>query len=318
MATLPFLSIIIAAHNCEKTINATFDSLINALGSAIEDSEIIIINDASEDSTADIIASLADQYSQVSISGVNYKNVGLVRQHGISLSQGEYITMLDSDDIVKSGSLLSIISYLRNARPDMLLTKLHEIRDLNKIDHQWSGLHPKKLSQDETITRFLIHKDLQAHLIGQFIKREIYLSNEIPSMTCYEDFYVFPKMLMDAENIHFQYDSHYYYIKRQGSLSNSPDSQKLTNLIICTEKMTKLLESKFYPLILCHWLDVYLKNTNLLQTTDEVDIVIKYIRETWSFMFLSAPNVRLSYKRKSISLLYRYIKNNLKYSIIGQ
>lgn len=311
MTERPLLSIIIAAHNCEETIGATFQSILNALGSAIEGSEIIIINDASKDSTADIIAKFADQYSQVSVSAVDYKNVGLVRQHGISLSQGEYITMLDSDDIVKSGSFPAIFSFLRNNRPDMLLSKLHEIRDLTKIDHQWSGLSPEKISQDVAITRFLIHKDLQAHLIGQFIKREIYLNNEIPAMTCYEDFYVFPHMLMAAKNIYFQYDSPYYYIKRQGSLSNSPDRQKLTNLIICTEKMTKLLGNRFYPLVLCHWLDVYLKNANLLQKTDEMDIVRKYIRDTWSFNFLLAPYVRLSYKRKAISLLYRIIKKSL-------
>jgi len=305
MTERPLLSIIIAAHNCEKTIGATFQSLLNALGSAIKESEIIIINDASEDSTADIVTKFADQYSQVSVSAVDYKNVGLVRQHGISLSQGEYITMLDSDDIVKSGSFPAIFSFLRNTRPYMLLTRLHEIRDLNKIDHQWSGLSPEKISQDEAITRFLIHKDLQAHLIGQFIKREIYLNNEIPAMTCYEDFYVFPHMLMAAKNIYFQYDSPYYYIKRQGSLSSALDRSKISNLLACTVKMENDLPVKFRSLILCHWLDIYIKYSNLISNDEDKRLVDTHVKMSHSFGFFLNRHVRLSYKRKALSALWK-------------
>jgi glycosyltransferase involved in cell wall biosynthesis len=305
MVNNPLLSIIIAAHNCEKTIEATFQSLLNALGSAIVQTEIIIINDGSVDSTAEKITSFSHKYSQVIISNVNYKNVGQVRQHGISLSCGKYITMLDSDDILKAGSLPSIFNFLRDVQPDMLLTRLHEVRDLTKIDHGWSGLHPEKISQDEVITRFLIHKDLQAHLIGQFIKRDIYLNNEIPPMTCYEDFYVFPRMLMAAINIYFQFDSHYYYIKRPGSLSTALDRDKITNLLTCTVKMENDLPAKFEHLILCHWLDIYLKYYDLLKEKEHQDLVKNHVLKSHSFGFFIDKLVRFSYKRKALSTLWK-------------
>lgn len=305
MADNPLLSIIIAAHNCEKTIDATFQSLLNALGSAIVQSEIIIVNDGSEDSTAEKIASYSNEYSQVVISTVNYKNVGQVRQHGISLSHGKYITMLDSDDMMKANSLSSIFDFLNENEPDMLLTRLHEIRDLKKINHQWSGLHPEKLSQNEAITRFLVHKDLQAYLCGQFIKRDIYRSHNIPPMTCYEDFYIFPSMLLDACNIYFQYDSPYYYIKHSGSLSTTPDQNKITNLIMCTLKMESILPKEFRHLILCHWLDIHIKYPELLKENKQKDIVEKHVLMTHSLGFFLSHNVRLSYKRKAFSTLWK-------------
>lgn len=305
MVTLPFLSIIIAAHNCEKTIDDTFDSLINALGPAISESEIIIIDDGSEDSTAKKISAFAEIFSQVIISTVNYKNIGMVRQHGVSLSQGKYITMLDSDDIIKAETLTPIFTFLHDVKPDMLLTRLDEIRDLNKINHQWSGLKPEKISQNEAITRFLIHKDLQAHLIGQFIKRDIYIENKIPPMTCYEDFYIFPKMLTQAKNIYFQFDSHYYYIKRQGSLSTSLDQDKIKNLLTCTIKMEDDLPVKFRHLILCHWLDIYIKHYDSLIENDDRDIVKKHVVMTHSLGFFLNRHVRFSYKRKALSTLWK-------------
>lgn len=305
MADKPLLSIIIAAHNCEKTIDATFQSLINALGNEINQSEIIIINDGSEDSTAEKIAAYSSVYSQVVISTVNYKNVGRVRQHGISISSGQYITMLDSDDLIKSKSLSPIMNFLHEKKPDMLLTRLHEIRDIKKIDHQWSGLNPEKITQDEAITRFLIHKNLQAHLIGQFIKRNIYIKNEIPPMTCYEDFYVFPKMLTSAINIYFQFDSHYYYIKRQGSLSSALDRSKIANLLACTIKMENDFPTKYKNLILCHWLDIYLKYNKLLSDNKHKDIVKRHIMMSHSLVFFLDRHVRLSYKRKALSTLWK-------------
>lgn len=306
-----FLSIIIAAHNSEKTLSGTLKNLQDACGNNFSGIEVILIDDSSNDSTGEIIRKFSADHTQVQLFKVNFQNIGQVRQFGIENSRGDYITMLDSDDLMKHGSLPILVDFLKEKRPDMLLTKLIEVRELSNIDYKWQNQEPKKLSRDEAIMRFLIHKDIQAHLIGQFIKREYYLENIIPSMTCYEDFFVFPNILSSSQKIYFLRKGHYFYIKRSGSLSNSPDRQKLTNLIICTEKMTELLEKKFYPLILCHWLDVYLKHTKLLQKSDEMDIVRKYIRETWTFRFLSSPNVRLSYKRKSINLLYRNIKKSL-------
>ena len=229
----------------------------------------------------------------------------MVRQHGVSLSQGKYITMLDSDDIIKAETLTPIFTFLHDVKPDMLLTRLHEIRDLNKINHQWSGLKPEKISQNEAITRFLIHKDLQAHLIGQFIKRDIYIENKIPPMTCYEDFYIFPKMLTQATNIYFQFDSHYYYIKRQGSLSTSLDQDKIKNLLTCTIKMEDDLPVKFRHLILCHWLDIYLKHYDSLTENDHRSIVKKHVVMTHSLGFFLNRHVRFSYKRKALSTLWK-------------
>lgn len=305
MISNPLLTIIIAAHNCEKTIDATVESIVNALGPSIVHCEIIIINDTSTDSSGEKIAALANLVRQISVSKVNYKNVGRVRQHGVSLSRGKYITMIDSDDLVKAGSLVSIMAFLEEMQPDMLLTRLHEIRDLNEIDHKWSGLNPENITQAETIKRFLIHKDLQAHLGGQFIKRDIYLANEIPAMTCYEDFYVFPSMLMLAKDIYFQRDSHYYYIKHAESLSTALNPDKISDLITCTIRMGEILPSCYRYLILCHWLDIYIKNKIWLQDTKYKDIVRKHVLMTHSLGFFLNPSVRFSYKRKALSTLWK-------------
>lgn len=49
---MAFLSIIIAAHNAQDTLDATLQSLQNAIDNAGDDVEIIIFNDSSNGTVA--------------------------------------------------------------------------------------------------------------------------------------------------------------------------------------------------------------------------------------------------------------------------
>lgn len=129
---MAFLSIIIAAHNAQDTLDATLQSLQNAIDNAGDAVEIIIFNDSSNDSTEDIIEAWLPTLPNVQSRYVEYRNVGQVRNSALSLASGEYITMLDSDDRLKPGSIRDAIAFLKTARPDMLLTRLLEIRDTKK------------------------------------------------------------------------------------------------------------------------------------------------------------------------------------------
>ncbi|WP_337263248.1 MULTISPECIES: glycosyltransferase family 2 protein [unclassified Serratia (in: enterobacteria)] len=299
------LSIIIAAHNSANYLRDTLQSLLDALGESIVKCEILLVNDASTDNSGELLADFAQALPQARYFSVEFKNIGKVRHFAVAHSHGEYITMLDSDDQLKSGSLNEINAFLGNNKPDLLLTKLHEVRDLTKADKNWHGLQTEYLTRDEAITRFLLHKDFQAHLIGQFIKRTLLQANPIPEFTCYEDFYVFPQILTQSQHIVFSRASHYLYIKRNSSLSNSPSAEKIHNLFLCTEKMDTLFGPKFHDLVLCHWLDIELKQKIWIKQSVMLDTLSKKVRETRCLGFFINPAIRFSYKRKAAKLLWK-------------
>ncbi|WP_213989776.1 glycosyltransferase [Sodalis sp. dw_96] len=299
------LSIIIAAHNSDGYLQDTLQSLLAALGADIGRCEIILINDASGDNTASILMAFAQSTPQAQYYGVEFNSIGKVRNFGIAHSKGEYVTMLDSDDLLKTGSLGEIITFLDEKKPGLLLTKLQEVRELSAADKTWKGLKAETLSADEAITRFLVHKDFQAHLIGQFIHRDLLLSFPMPDFTCYEDFYVFPQILTKAAPIVFSHESHYLYIKRDNSLSNSPSAKKIHNLFVCTEKMDALFGKKFHDLVLCHWLDIQIKRKQWLTDMKQLNTLKEKVQETRSIRFFINPAVRFSYKKKAAELLFR-------------
>ena len=301
---MAFLSVIIAAHNAEDTLNATLESLHAAIDKAGDAVEVIIFNDSSVDATQDIIEKWLPAFPHAQSRYVEYRNVGHVRNSAVSLASGDYITMLDSDDRLKPGSLRDAVAFLKAQRPDMLLTRLLEIRDIRKITAFWQGLTPVSLSQRDAIKRFLQHKEFQAHLIGQFIHRKLYENNPIPSMVCYEDFAVFPVMLMQAEKICYQRQGHYYYIKRSESLSSRLDASKITTLVECTFKMEKTFPQAFKNLINCHWFDIYSNHRHYL-TDQQLSLVKSRVKALYSLSFFLSSDVRFSYKKRVIEALWK-------------
>lgn len=103
------ISVIIPAYNHEKYITEAINSVLNQ---SFQDFEIIIINDGSTDSTEQRILSIHDKRIQY----VSQENRGAhsAINRGISLSQGEYISILNSDDIYFPKRLETCLNYLEN------------------------------------------------------------------------------------------------------------------------------------------------------------------------------------------------------------
>ena len=101
------ISIIIPAYNHEKYIVETINSVLTQ---SCHDFEIIIINDGSTDSTEQRILSIHDKR----IRYISQKNMGApsALNKGISLAKGEYISILNSDDIYLPKRLETCLNFL--------------------------------------------------------------------------------------------------------------------------------------------------------------------------------------------------------------
>lgn len=97
---MPLISVIIPAYNAEKTIRETLESVLNQ---TIQDFEIIVINDGSQDETLEIVKSIQDPRLKV-FSYPNAKQAAS-RNRGFSHSTGEFIAFLDADDLWTSDKL---------------------------------------------------------------------------------------------------------------------------------------------------------------------------------------------------------------------
>ena len=88
------ISVIVPVYNGEKTIRETIESVLNQ---SFSDFEIIVINDGSQDSTLDVLASIQDP--RLKVFSYPNSNVSASRNRGFSHATGEFIAFLDADDL---------------------------------------------------------------------------------------------------------------------------------------------------------------------------------------------------------------------------
>ncbi|MCU0523781.1 MAG: glycosyltransferase family 2 protein [Elainella sp. Prado103] len=91
---MPTISVIIPAYNAERTILATIASVQQQ---TFTDFEMIVINDGSTDHTLALLQEISDDRLKI----FSYTNGGLsvARNRGIAQATGEYIALLDADDL---------------------------------------------------------------------------------------------------------------------------------------------------------------------------------------------------------------------------
>jgi glycosyltransferase involved in cell wall biosynthesis len=91
----PLVSIIIPAYNAQEWIADTIQS---ALAQTWPHKEIIVVDDGSRDRTA----AVARRFVSKEVAVVSTRNQGAAaaRNHGLRLSQGDYIQWLDADDLL--------------------------------------------------------------------------------------------------------------------------------------------------------------------------------------------------------------------------
>jgi glycosyltransferase involved in cell wall biosynthesis len=110
---LPLVSVIMPAYNAAPYIR---DAVNSILEQQLKNLELIVIDDASTDETANLLASFTDPRMVIHR---NEENKGIVfsRNRGIALAKGKYIAILDSDDVALPDRLEKQVAFLE-ARPD--------------------------------------------------------------------------------------------------------------------------------------------------------------------------------------------------------
>ncbi|WP_417177424.1 glycosyltransferase family 2 protein, partial [Bacteroides sp.] len=104
---MPKLSIIIPTYNVEKYISVCLESLRKQ---TFEDWEAIVVNDGSSDNSGIICNDFAKKDSRIKVYHQKNSGVSAARNFGLLKAEGEFITFVDSDDMLLN-SYLNNFSY---------------------------------------------------------------------------------------------------------------------------------------------------------------------------------------------------------------
>jgi glycosyltransferase involved in cell wall biosynthesis len=90
---VPCVSVVIAAYNAGRTLQATLES---ALAQTHQRREVIFVDDGSTDETAEMLAPFR---SRVRVIRREHGGLAAARNAGVAAADGDYLALLDADDL---------------------------------------------------------------------------------------------------------------------------------------------------------------------------------------------------------------------------
>jgi glycosyltransferase involved in cell wall biosynthesis len=114
---MPIVSVIVPAYNSAAFIGEAIDSLLTQ---TLHDIEIIVIDDASNDATYSIAESRARSDTRVRVLRREQSGgAACARNAGLAIASGEYVALLDADDMALPNRLATTIGAMRSTQADI-------------------------------------------------------------------------------------------------------------------------------------------------------------------------------------------------------
>ena len=161
------ISVIVPIYNSSNTLVRTLDSIINQTYSNLE---ILLVNDGSTDDSLEICEEYKKKDSRIVIINQDNKGVGAARNSGIDISNGDYISFVDSDDTLDKEFFIELISTGKMYNADIKIVSLgallHDIALICKVgdrkEHHING----KLLANEILEKCLYPENKKERVLG--------------------------------------------------------------------------------------------------------------------------------------------------------
>ncbi len=248
------VSVIVPIYKVEKYLCQCIDSIINQ---TLKDIEIILIDEGDMDECRTII----DMYEfgtkkDSRVKSVHERNggYGASVNKGIDLAQGEYISIIESDDFIKPEMLEEMYNYAKNLDADVVKTPYFEYWDKNEESPEKINLcfwknDVKNVPENETfkLEEYPCLTAIHPSIWSVLYKTSFLKEKEIKCLEAkgagYIDNHFRLHTLLAADKIAWLNKPFYYY-----RLSNAEASQASYNIDIFLQRWSethKLFEEKF-------------------------------------------------------------------------
>ena len=251
------ISIIVPIYNTEQYLQECIDSLLKQTYPRIE---IVLVNDGSSDQSLEISIRNAKQNRNIKIINQKNKGVSAARNRGILESQGDYLTFVDSDDVLCMDAVSVMYEMITRHDADIVSAAMTKNASYIPIGEDTYDI----LSDQQTAERVLneVSTSACAKLYSKKAIKGI-LFEEGKNIN--EDgFFVFECYLRQLKVIETD-KVVYLYRTRQGSASRSMFSEKYLDMLYFLEKKKKIIEEQ-YPQYKERMLKLEIRtNLNMLQ-----------------------------------------------------
>lgn len=241
MGSEELVSVIVPVYKVEEYLRECVDSIINQ---TYKNLEIILVDDGSPDKCGEICEEYARNDSRVTVYHKENGGLSDARNYGIARSHGEFLTFVDSDDVIKLNLVETLMGLLHKYDADIAtasFTKFTKIPDWSKS----SQGNDCCLSPHDTMREILYQGTTDHSACGKIYSREAWGDTEFPKGMYYEDAVTTYKIIFRSRRIALTDEKLYGYRSRPGSIMKATVSPKMLHIIPVTQQYYSAVAEKF-------------------------------------------------------------------------
>lgn len=125
------VSFVVPAYNTEKYIERCLNSIVKQ---NIDNYEIVVVDDCSEDNTYEILQIISEQNKKVKLyRNKENKGAGYTKNRALSMCGGKYVCFVDSDDWLVEGAIKPVFELAEKEQCDDVYYEMQSVIEGEKI-----------------------------------------------------------------------------------------------------------------------------------------------------------------------------------------
>ena len=217
MSDNELISVIVPIYKVEKYLKKCVDSIINQ---TYKNLEIILVDDGSPDNCPKICDEYAKQDSRIKVIHLENGGAGRARNIGYSFASGEFISFIDSDDVISC----DFYEYLYGLfETDVDITECEYIEfDTEEVDFSVNEKNKiEKYSMTDAMDAHIKDKMFKQVIWNKLYRRKVADDVKFPENSKIDDEYWTYKVIANANNLIHSSKVLYAYRQQEKSVMSS-------------------------------------------------------------------------------------------------
>ena len=243
------ISVIVPVYNVEEYLEECLESIKRQ---TYTDIEVILVNDGSTDGSKEICERYCEKDSRFKL--VNQENKGLsgARNRGMLESKGEFISFVDSDDVLKEDMLEQLMKQMTSE--DIDIVECWYTNEKQELELS-TPKNVKTIFQGDSKEALVsLCKDniVRLNAVAKLFRRQVIVNFPFLEGLFYEDVYGGIGILKHIRKmVKINYIGYYYRV-RQGSIMNREFNIKNLDLFTICDKLEQLYQGDTFALAYIH------------------------------------------------------------------
>lgn len=239
---MPEVSVIIPVYNTEQFLE---DCLNSVLAQTFTDFEIIAVDDGSTDNSAAIVKQFAAKDNRIVIIHQENKGISEARNTGIKAARGNWITFVDSDDMLAPSFLQKLWDAAKQNNASITCSDKQLFWKTSEIKTGDATAQAIALSPESALERALYQKNGPDYSAwSKLYDAKIWQSRRFTPGIYFEDMDSIPQVLLEAEKVAFVPEPLYLNRRHGSSILATAYNRKKAELLDIAERICTLVEGK--------------------------------------------------------------------------